>query len=119
MLSVSVDWSIADLGFAQLTAYVQANWQSEWYETALWQAVVSGQPVIYDHQVMDERTIVNGRINLEGIKVGDGTLRASLWGRNLTDDDYPTFGINYGGLGPIAEQYGAPRMWGIDVTYEY
>lgn len=119
MLSFSADWSIADLGFAQLTAYAQVNWQDDWYEVALWQAVVSGQPVIYDHQVMDERTIVNGRINLENIELGGGTLRASLWGRNLTDEDYPTFAINYGGLGPIAEQYGAPRMWGIDVSYEY
>ena len=119
MLSVSLDWAIADLGFAELTAYVQANWQDEWYETALWQAVVAGQPVVYDHQVMDERTIVNGRINLENISVGEGNMRVSLWGRNLTDDDYPTFAINYGGLGPIAEQYGAPRMWGIDFTYEY
>ncbi|GAB3270994.1 TonB-dependent receptor [Parahaliea aestuarii] len=118
-VSVSADYLFARTAFGNLTGYVQANWQSDWVETALWSAVVGGEPVIYDHQGMDERTIVNARLNLEDIQVGDGYLRVSLWGRNLTDDDYPNFAVNFGSLGLIAEQYGAPRTYGLEVSYDY
>ncbi|TXS92780.1 TonB-dependent receptor plug domain-containing protein [Parahaliea maris] len=118
-VSVSADYLFARTGFGDITGYIQANWQSDWVETALWSGVVGGDPVIYDHLGMDERTIVNARLNLEGIPLGDGNLRFTLWGRNLTDDDYPTFGINLGSLGLLTEQYGAPRTYGLEVTYDY
>ena len=76
-------------------------------------------PVIYDHAIMDERTLVDARLSLESIKVGDGVMSVALWGRNLTDDDYPTFAINFGGLGLTTEEYGPPRTYGLDITYEY
>ena len=116
---MSADYVIARTELGNVRGYVQANWQDEWNESALWTAVVNGQPVIYDHIGMDERTIVNARLSLEDVKAGPGNLTFTLWGKNLTDDDYPTFGINLGGLGPITQVYGEPRTYGLDVTYEY
>lgn len=117
--SVSADYVLARTELGNVRGYVQANWQDEWNESALWTAVVNGQPVIYDHIGMDERTIVNARLSLEDVKAGPGNLTFTLWGKNLTDDDHPTFGINLGGLGPITQVYGEPRTYGLDVTYEY
>ena len=48
-----------------------------------------------------------------------GTLRASLWGRNLGDEEYNTFGINFASLGPVTAHYGEPRSYGMDVTWEF
>ena len=118
-LTASADYVFARTSFGDIRGYLQASWQDEWYESALWTGNYAGEPFIYDHQIMDERTLVNARFSLENVKVGDGLLTFALWGKNLTNDDYPTFGINFGGLGIITEQYGPPRTYGLDVTYEY
>ncbi|WP_162300068.1 TonB-dependent receptor [Kineobactrum sediminis] len=118
-LTASADYVFARTSFGDIRGYVQANWQEEWYESALWTGSYNGEPYIYDHLVMDERTLVNARLSLENVKAGDGTVTVSLWGKNLTDNDYPTFGINFGALGIITEQYGAPRTYGLDISYEY
>ncbi|WP_339639009.1 TonB-dependent receptor [uncultured Haliea sp.] len=118
-INASADYVFARTSFGDIRGYVQVNWQDEWAESALWTADVSGQPVIYDHAIMDERTLVDARLSLESIQVGDGMMSVALWGRNLTDDDYPTFGINFGGLGLTTEEYGPPRTYGLDITYEY
>lgn len=126
-LNLMADYVFARTGFGDVTGHVTVNWQDHWYESALWTEVVGvnpatgnpGTPVIHPHQKMDERTVVNARLNLENIPIGNGSLKFSLWGKNLTNDDYPTFAINFGGMGLIAEQYGDPRTYGLDVTYEY
>ena len=61
---------------------------------------------MFDPIVLDERTIVNARVGIENVELGNGTLRASIWGRNVFDQDYNTFGVNFASLGPITEQYG-------------
>lgn len=117
--NISADYIFARTSYGEITGYVSANWQDEWPETALWSGVVNGEPSIVEHQMMDARTLVNARLSLEQIEVGDGLMKISIWGRNLTDDDYPTFATNFGSLGPIAEQYGEPRTYGIDLTYDF
>lgn len=52
-------------------------------------------------------------------EVGDATMRVTLFGENLTDDDYPVYSINFVALGLITEQYGGPRTWVIELAYEY
>ena len=119
-LSFSGDYVFARTSIGDITGYVQVNWQDSWAETVLWTGVVGGEPVIYPFQEMDERTIVDARLSLNNIPVGDKSrLRVSLWGKNLTDNDYPTFSINFGGLGLITEQYGEPRTYGLEVSYDF
>jgi outer membrane receptor protein involved in Fe transport len=115
----TADYTFARTSIGNFNAYLQVNWQDAWNETSLWTGVTSTGAVIYPHAVMDERTVVNARINLQDIPMPEGVLSVSLWGNNLTDDDYPTFGTNFGGLGLTAEQYGEPRTYGLDVTYQY
>lgn len=126
-INFAADYVFARTNIGDFTGHLGVNWQDHWYESGLWTEVIGanpatgnpGTPVIHPHLKMDERTVVNARFSLENIRVGDGTLKFSLWGKNLTNDDYPTFGINFGGMGLIAEQYGDPRTYGLDVTYEY
>ena len=119
-LNFSADYVFARTSLGDLTGFLQVNWQDKTAEAALWSGVHDdGEPVIYPLQNLDERTIVNARLNLENISVGKGVMRVSLWGNNLTDDDYPVYSINFGSLGLVTEQYGAPRTWGLDLTYEY
>jgi len=118
-ITVALDYVFARTSIGDFTGFAQANWQDEWAESALWSGVVGGDPVIYPHQMMDARTLVDARLSLEHIPLGDGNMRVSLWGKNLLDEDYPTFSINFGSLGPITEQYGEPRTYGLEVAYEF
>ena len=114
------DYLFARTDFGEITGWVNLNWQDEWFTTAASTAVIDGTPVVYEPQVMDERTVIDARLSLENIEVGDGNLRFTLWGKNLTDEDYSTYGINFGAsLGLLTENYGDPRTWGLEVAYEY
>jgi iron complex outermembrane receptor protein len=70
----------------------------------------------------DDRTLVNGRLSLNEIKMGccdKGALRVSLWGKNLTDEEYRNWSIDFGSLGWAGSVYGEPRTYGLDVVYSY
>lgn len=69
---------------------------------------------------MDGRTLLDARLSLEEEAVGDGMMRFTLGGKNLTNEDFATYSINFGAsIGLITENYGDPRTWGIEVAYEY
>ena len=128
-LSLVTDWVFASTDWADFMAHVEVYWQDEAIASALWTnnyavrdatgATVGTYPVIYDPIVLKDRAIVNARIGIENVELSSGTLRASIWGRNLTDEEYQNFGINFGSLGPITEQYSEPLTYGVDVTYEF
>lgn len=68
----------------------------------------------------DDRTLVQARVSLSEIGVGEhGALRVSAWGKNLTDEEYREWGIDFGSLGYAGNTWGTPRTYGIDVVYEY
>ena len=65
----------------------------------------------------DSRTIINGRISLEEIELGQGNLRLAVWGKNLADEEYIVHGANFSFY--RAYTWGAPRSAGVDLTYEF
>jgi iron complex outermembrane receptor protein len=68
----------------------------------------------------DDRTLVHARIGMGEMGMGEhGNLRVSLWGKNLTDEEYREWGIDFGSLGFAGNTFGTPRTYGIDVVYEY
>jgi len=128
-LSLITDWVFAQTDWADFMAHVEVFWQDETPTSALWTnnytindsagKTLGTYPYVYEPIMLEERLIVNARIGIENIETSTGTLRASLWGRNLTDEEYNTFGINFGGLGAITAQYGEPLTYGMDVTFEF
>jgi hypothetical protein len=119
MASGIVDWVFLRTDWAEFIAHTEVFWQSEGYSAALWSGTYSGEPYVFDNIEVEDRTVVNLRLGMEGIELGDGTLRAGIWGRNVFDESYNTFGINFASLGPITNQYGTEATFGMDVTYEF
>ena len=119
MASGIADWVVYRADWAEFIFHTEVYWQSQSYASALWTGSYNGEPYVYPQIKLDERTIVNMRLGMEGVQVGDGMLRAGLWAKNLTDEDYNTFGINFASLGPITSQYGIGTTFGMDVTYEF
>lgn len=123
-VNLSLDYTFASTAIGDFNLFVDANWQDTWEQVSLAPAIISdgmGGQGVYSFPVrsMDERTVVNARISLSNIPVEKGELMVSLWGNNLTDDDYPAYGINFQGLGLETEQYGAPRTYGLELRYRY
>jgi iron complex outermembrane receptor protein len=119
MASGVVDWVFARADWAEFIAHTEVYWQSKSYAAALWTGTYSNEPYVFPPIELDSRTIVNLRLGMEGVAVGNGTLRAGIWAKNLTDEDYNSYGINYASLGPITAQYGIGTTYGLDVTYEF
>ena len=119
MASGIADWVVYRADWAEFIFHTEVYWQSQSYASALWTGTYNGEPYVYPQIKLDERTMVNMRLGMEGVQVGDGMLRAGLWAKNLTDEDYNTFGINFASLGPITSQYGIGTTFGMDVTYEF
>ncbi len=67
----------------------------------------------------DGRDIINGRIMLVDIPVPAGSLRASLWGKNLSEEEFVEYSITNTGVLSISDAWNEPRTIGFDVTYEY
>lgn len=118
-LGATGEYVFAQTEMGDVRGYIQANWQSSWKETELWSAVIGGDPVIYPHINMDERLVVDARLALDNIPLSTGRATISLWGKNLTNDDYPVYGVNFGSMGIITESYGNPRTYGVEFRYEY
>lgn len=69
------------------------------------------------------RKLVNGRVSLNNIKFGccdrSSELSLSLWGKNLTDEEYISWGIDFSSLGFAGATFGDPRSYGVDLVYRY
>jgi iron complex outermembrane receptor protein len=62
----------------------------------------------------------NGRLQMAEIPMFSGYLDLSLWGRNLFDRKYKTFGIDFGDLvGVAGNTFGKRRTFGFDVTWRW
>lgn len=119
--SVFADFTLARLKNGEVTGFINAAYSEETPENALWSNLVGNDvfPRENPSQMMDQKTLVNAQLAWQDIKVGDGTLTITLWGRNLLDDDYPNYAINFGALNFITEQYGDPKTYGLDLTYQF
>lgn len=61
----------------------------------------------------EDYTLFNARV---GVGAVDGSWRALLWMRNLTDEDYYPAAYT-GGNGPFVRSYGMPRTYGVTLSY--
>ena len=126
-ITLVTDWVFASTDWADFMAHVEVFWQEKTYAAALWTGSYeigsrTGNiaPVIYDQVVLKDRVLVNLRLGMENVEFSNGSsLRASLWARNVFDREYNSYGMNFGALGPVLAQYGEPRTYGLDVTWEF
>ena len=75
------------------------------------------QQNLYDST--DEQTLVNARLTLSDMEVLGGNLMLSAWGRNLTDEEYREWGIDFATLGFAINSFKEKRSYGLDLVYRY
>ncbi len=124
-LSLTADYLVARLDFGELRGHLGVYWQDRSYTSALTtgtftnSATQTASVVAYAPTTQDERTLVNARLSLEHVELGQGELTLALWGKNLFDQDYNTMAINFATLGPITRLFGEPRTYGLDLSYAF
>lgn len=84
--------------------------------------VISASRFAYSSTIDDSssRDIVNARLTVSDIELEEdsGTVKVSLWGKNVRNDDYLVNVVDLGG-GNLRRAYGEPRTYGVDVLYEF
>jgi iron complex outermembrane receptor protein len=59
-------------------------------------------------------TLYNGRAAWTS---SDQKLEVALWGKNLTDKRYRTWGVDVAGAGIVSAYWGDPRTYGLEATW--
>ncbi len=109
--TAGVQYDFAPFAFGALSVRMDASYRDK----------VVNHPFVNQYDAADDYTLLNGRISLNDIPLGccaGNALRVSLWGKNLTDEEYRNFGIDFGSLGFAINRWGMPRTYGLDVVYE-
>jgi iron complex outermembrane receptor protein len=120
--AVSIDYEFEPFTFGILNAHIDVTDSDEY----CFNASCDEDPALDRIAAKggDNNTLVNARLTLSEIPVGVGSMRAALWGKNLTDRDYIAFAFPVPGASSFTSNYtggifGEPRSVGVTLTYEY
>ncbi len=124
-ITYSLDWELLRNAKHGLTASINGAWQTETVsipaDTGAYDTNgdrVADLPVAYQLRENQERHIMNARLAWDYTMDSGSMLTVAAWGRNITDEEYRTFGYGFGpDLGLHLHQYGAPATYGLDILY--
>ena len=122
--NVVMDWNMLNFGSSSIDLQVSANYQDETVSitSSTTSYTAAGQPAIpatMQQPSHQERTLVNARLSWSSELEGGQRLNVTAWGRNITDEQYRTFGFNFGAaLGFPVHQWGNPATYGIDFSLD-
>jgi iron complex outermembrane receptor protein len=111
-VSVGVGYTLPPTPAGVLSARVDGYWQDD------------EDYLLFDNEIIHggDYFLLNGRLQLAEIPspYDSGTLELGVWGRNLLDRKYRTFGIDFGDrIGVAGNTYGNPRTFGFDLTWHW
>lgn len=103
----SLKYTFDPFSFGTLSMRADYSWSDDYY------IGIEDDPTTN----VDSYGLLNARIDLSAIPAGDGELRISAWGRNLTDEEYWTSAINLTVF--TVNQWADPRSYGIEFAYQF
>jgi iron complex outermembrane receptor protein len=109
-LSVALDWALGNVGFGDLDLHVDWSYNDDYV------------PYINPDQnatsMIDSYDILNASLILSEVSVGShSSLQFSLWGKNITDEEYRQNTIPFG-LWTIS-YFGQPATYGFDARLNF
>lgn len=107
--SAILSYDFQPFSWGQLSARIEANYRDE--------MVFEAQRNYYDST--EDQTLVNARVTLSEMEVLGGNLMLAAWGRNLTDEEYREWGIDFTTLGFAINSFKEKRSYGVDLIYRY
>ena len=107
--AVGLQYSLPNTGVGALSARVDVTYTDS----------MTFHPFQNQFDTADSRTVANARLTLDELSVGNGEMRLSAWVKNLTDEEYREWGIDFGTLGYAGDTWNQPRTFGFDVIYQF
>jgi len=108
--NIGIQYEFRPFTFGALSARLDANYTDEF----------TFHPFQNQFDSAQDRLLINARVSLNDVQLGDsGSLRISAWGKNLTDEEYEEWGIDFANLGFAGNVFGRVRTYGIDVLYNF
>ena len=119
--STSVDATIADLGFGELGFIVDYSHIAAHFNFADPLDPVTLTTFSAQTTKSGEANVFDARLRLTKIRTGAGELEASLWSKNIFNEQHRTFGIDFGpNFGhAVISNYNPPRTYGFDLSYRF
>lgn len=106
--TLDATWDIAATAIGLFTANVNYTWQDEKFITAT---------TNFGEYKIDDYGLLHARLTLDEIPgLPAGSLKVSLWGRNLENKEYCL--LNAPGFGTY-RAWGEPRSYGVDLAYRF
>ncbi|MBL6902550.1 MAG: TonB-dependent receptor, partial [Luminiphilus sp.] len=118
-----MDWALLNAGGNSLDFQLSAAYKDETVSINTvpgnYGSGTNPVPVNLDQATNQERTLVNARLTFSRELEDSRSVSLALWGRNITDEEYRTFGYNYGpSLGYAVHQWGNPATYGLDIRLD-
>jgi iron complex outermembrane receptor protein len=103
-----------------LTARVDASWKSgQWGINGVPSTLTGVELNNYlAAGRIDASWLVNGRLALEGFKVGGGDATVALWARNIFNDRSPQYEVAFSTF-LISANFERARTFGVDVSFDF
>jgi iron complex outermembrane receptor protein len=112
--AVGAQYSVDAFDFGTLTARVDLTYNSGYQQGSIDSAA--------DKWVeADAHTLLSARVSLADIPLfNDASAEVALWGRNLTDEEYVSYGIgSFDALGFAGGVFNQPRTYGVDFEVRF
>ena len=108
-VNVGVEYTVLREHFGELIARVDYSYNDDYTPY-----VTPEQKAVSD---IKGYGLLNARLTLTEIPVGDNQLQIALWGKNLTDNEYR---LNTVPFGPFTTSFfGNPRTYGLEAQYTF
>ena len=125
---LAFDWDMMRRGNDSLSLRVSGNYQDSTVSITTSSSIYSvtnpatGQllttPVDFQQPRNQSRTLVDARLTWNREMDSGRNFSVSAWGKNITEQEYRTFGFNLGSaLGLPLHQWGDPATYGLDFTF--
>lgn len=107
--SLDLDWTVLAGDWGQVDAHIDWSYTDDFVAYTNKDQNTTGQLAAYD--------VVNARLTVDEIKLGNSTLRLSAWGRNVFDEEYRENIIPFGLW--TTSYWGQPATYGVDARLSF
>lgn len=111
--SAGFDWDITKTDFGTISLSADANHSAKYFTYPY--SLTTTDPQHAFNTQAPARTLVDGRLALKNISLGDTEAELALWGKNIFDKKYLSNFIDFGpGFGGLTNGYfGTPATYGV------
>jgi len=115
-VNLNTDWDVIQIGSGMLNIRVDANYiGDQWFSPFNDKPSFPSDPVGNGNLQQDAYWFLNSRVSWDA-----GNLTLAVWGRNLADKEYYSYGLdlrNFTGSDYLVR--GARRTFGVEASYRF